>query len=218
MTNLELQLRFTQKLKNHISQILDIRTLDIEFYLNEGLRRFVEDWYSLYETNEGARKRLTTLVVGNSPVSAGPGHYSNGTLYTLPNDCRYVVQEKADLNVVNCHNQVVVKDNVPVKPVKLDYYNRHIDNAFKKPYTNLVWRLDIGNKQHELIKGTDTTSIAGYKIVYIKNPAEITLLTGTPETTSCEISPEFHEELIDKAVGVALETFNLYNSFNTNKQ
>ena len=31
---------------------------------------------------------------------------------------------------------------------------------------------------------------------YIKNPNPITLLTGTPETTTCEISEEFHEEIL----------------------
>ena len=139
MTNLELQFRFTQKLKNNITQSLDIRTIDIEYYLNEGYRRYVEDWYSLYETTEAARKRLTPLVTPTAPALIGAGNYPNGYLYTIPTNCKYVVQETADLSVTNCHNVTVVNAGVPIKPVKLDYYNRHINNAFKKPFNNLVW-------------------------------------------------------------------------------
>ena len=217
MTNLQLQLRFEQRLQNHINKTLDIRTIDTEFYLNEGLRRFVDDWYSQYETSEAARKRLGALVVSTTVVSVGNGTYPLGTLYNLPADCKYVVQERATIALQNCHNAPSVKTGVTVKPVKLDYYNFHIDNPFKKPYNDLIWRIDSGSRQHELIRGSDTTSITIYYITYIKNPAAITLLSGTPATSSCEILAEYHEEIVDKAIDVAIEAFKLTNSFQTSK-
>lgn len=214
MTNLQLQLRFEQRLQNHINKTLDIRTIDVEFYLNEGLRRFVDEWYSQYETNESARKRLGPLVVSATVASVGAGSYPLGTLYNLPSDCKYVTQERATISLLNCHGATTSKTGVTIKPVKLDYYNFHIDNPFKKPYNDLIWRIDSGSRQHELIRGSDTTSITTYYITYIKNPATITLLSGTPTTSSCEILSEYHEEIVDKAIEVAIETFKLTNSFN----
>jgi len=216
MTNLNLQLRFEQRLQNHIAKVLDIRTIDVEFYLNEGLRRFVDEWYRSYETNEAARKRLGPLVVSTTVVSAGAGSFPLGTLYNLPADCKYVVHEHATTALPNCHGAASVKTGVTIKPIKLDYYNFHIDNPFKQPYNDLIWRIDSGSRQHELVRGSDTTSITTYYVTYIKNPASITLLTGTPTTSSCEILAEYHEEIVDKAIEVAIETFKLTNSFKIN--
>lgn len=220
MTNLQLQARFEQRLQNHIKKKLDIRTIDIEFYLNEGYRRFTEYWYSLYEDNETARKRLSPLVVSTTLTRAGAysgaGNHPNGELWDLPETCKYVVLEQVDISLIDCHGDPTTKTRVNVKPVKTDYYNLHIGNPYKKPYNELVWRLDVGSKIHELIHGTDTTRIENYHITYLTIPNTITLLTGTPETTSIEIEEEFHEEIIDKALEVAIETFKLINSFQTN--
>ena len=105
-----------------------------------------------------------------------------------------------------------------VKPVKLYYYNKHKRNPFKKPYLKLVWRLDLGNgtKQHELIYGTDVNSITQYQITYLANVAAITLHSGTPQTSSIVLSEEFREEIVDRAVEVALETFQLNKSLKSN--
>jgi len=216
MTNLNLQLRFEQRLQNHINKGLDVRTIDVEFYLNEGLRRFVDVWYAEYESNEASRKRLSSLVATASQADSSAGFHPNGRYFALPADCKYVVQEHATISLLNCHGATTSKTGVTVIPIKLDYYNLHVDNPFKKPYNDLIWRIDTGTRQHELIYGTDTTSITTYYITYIKNPAAITLLTGTPETTSCDILAEFHEEIVDKALEVAIETFKLTNSFNIN--
>lgn len=216
MTNLQLQLRFEQRFHTHITKDLDIRTIDIEFYLNEGYRRFIEFWYNKYEADESARKRLSPLVALSILTSTGAGNYINSLYFTLPTDCRYIVQETVDISFTNCHGDPSTLTNVKVKPIKLDYYNAHINNPFKKPYIDLVWRMDVGSRRHELIYGTDTTTINQYKITYIKNPLTITLLSGTPETTSCEISAEYHEEIVDRAIESALDTFKLSNSFKTN--
>lgn len=61
MTNLEMQLRLEQRLSQHLDKQLDLRTIDIEYFLNEGLRRFIEFYYSLFERDEAARKDLINL-------------------------------------------------------------------------------------------------------------------------------------------------------------
>lgn len=218
MTNLELQLKFTQRLRNHLDNVIDIRTIDIEYYLSEGLRKFVDLWYLRFEFDEASRKRLNSLVDTAILTADYGGSFVRSLAYILPENCKYVVQERCTLNLLDCHGAPTIKEAVKVKPVKLNYYNFHINNPFKKPYKDLVWRMDIGNKIHILIYGEDTINITNYYITYIKNPNPITLLSGTPETTVCEISEEFHEEILDKAVETAIEIFNLTNSFKTNQQ
>ena len=215
MTNLELQLKFTQRLGNHLSNAIDIRTIDIEYYLSEGLRKFVNLWYLKFEYDEAARKRLNSLVNNAILTADYGGSFPKSLVYELPENCKYVVQERCTINLLDCHNAPTIKEGVKIKPIKLDYYNFHVNNPFKKPYNNLVWRMDIGSKRHTLIYGADTINITNYYITYIKNPNPITLLTGTPETTTCEISEEFHEEILDKAVETAIEIFSLTNSFKT---
>jgi len=212
MTNLELQLRFEQRFRNHINKDLDIRTIDIEFYLNEGLDKFIEEWYKIFEYNESARKRLNPLVKYAILDTSTNGSHPRGRYFNLTENYRYILQEEAQVSYNDCHGSPqTIRSSV--KPVKLDYYNRHIHNPFKKPYRDLVWRLDIGNtdKRHELIYGDDVTNITHYYLTYLANPIKITLLTGTPETSNIEISEEFHEEVIDEAIKVALKTFELNN-------
>lgn len=220
MTNLEMQLRLEQRLSQHLDKQLDLRTIDIEYFLNEGLRRFIEFYYSLFERDEAARKRLNKLVVTDTiartdePTPVTTDAHPNGEFWTLPTDILYVVSEEAITNLIPSGTH-----RCEVKPVKIDFYNKHINNSFKKPYKNLVWRLDIGAsaKRHELIVGAGTTNVQTYFVTYVKQPAKIALLSGTPETTSCDISQEFHEEVIDRALQVSLEMLQLSGRIKTNE-
>jgi len=215
MTFLELQARFELRLQNHINKKLDIRTLDIEFYLNEGYRRFVEQWYINFESNESARKRLSPLVVSTvldrATYYVSADDYKNSEKWQLPTDLRYFVLEQADLSLTDCHGDPTTKTYVKVIPIKLDYYNFHVDNPFKKPYEDLVWRIDDGSETSTLVRGDNITQIDNYRITYIKNPSTITLLSGTPETSEVEIYNEFTEEIIEKALEVAISTLQLIN-------
>lgn len=217
MTYLEMQLRFEQQLSNHINKDLDIRTIDIEYYLNEGYKRFIEEWYKLFEINEAARKRLNPLVGYYSTGTSTVGSHERGRYFTIGANIKYILQEEAAVNYTDCHGDPAT-NVAEVKPIKLDYYNKHKRNSYKKPYIKLVWRIDLGNgsKTHELIYGDDTNSISLYTLTYLANPSEITLLTGTPETTSVVIAEEFHNEIVEKAVQIALEIFTLNKSLQIN--
>ena len=217
MTFLEMQFNFEQKIRNHIFKDLDIRTIDVEFYLNSGYDAYIEDWYKIFETSEAARKRLNPLVGYYATGTSVAGAHTNGRYFTIPSNVKYILQEEATLSYTNCHGEPAVYV-AEVKPVKLDYYNKHKRNPFKKPYLKLVWRLDIGGgiKQHELIHGSDVNSITQYQITYLANVAAITLLSGTPQTSSVVLSEEFHEEIVDRAIEVALQTFQLNKSLKSN--
>lgn len=212
MTYLQMQLDFEQKLNNHINKSLDIRTIDIEMYLNDGYKAFIEDWYKVFESNEAARKRLNPLIGYYITNESTVGDHTNGRYFTIGTNIRYILQEEAIVNIIDCKGNPITYV-AEVKPVKLDYYNKHKRNPYKKPYFKLVWRLDLGNgtKRHELIYGDDTISIAQYSLTYLANPSPITLLSGTPETTSVVIAEEFHEEIVNRAVEKALSILQLTN-------
>lgn len=209
MTNLQLQLRFTQQLGISINKPIDIRTIEIEYYLNEGLNTFIKNWYSRYEMDENARKRLAPLVSTSKLTADSIGTYPNSQIFTLPDTCRYVVQERCDIKIQDCNSNIVTSSNVTVKPIKLDYYNLHIKNPFKMPYKELLWRIDLGNRTHTIIYGTDTIAIEYYYVTYLRNHNYIHLISQNPETTSCEILPEYHNEIVEEAVRIAIQTLNL---------
>lgn len=224
MTAAEMLLRFEQKLKNADVKDFDIQrlTLDISYYLSVSQRNLVEYYYSNYEDNEKSRKVLSTLVYNTdltrtSVSSTQTGHHPYGEYWDLPTDSLYVLKEEATLNIDSCGDVSLVPANflrVYVKPVNIDYYNKHIGNPFKKPYKNLVWRLDITNGTagiHELIT-EELTGIQVYKyhITYIKTPVDISIESDTDS----ELIDWIHEDIVDGAVRLALASTINNNNLN----
>lgn len=203
MTPVQMQLSFLQKIGESINRVFDIPSIDIEKYINLSIESFVDRWYSMYEMNEASRKRLNSLVKSKKLTSvdfinenvAGVKNLPNGTFIELPDDLRYTVKEEVKLENSVTYHKVI--------PINLDYYNQHILNSFKKPYNRLSWRIDIGRDIHEII--TDGSTISEYFIHYIKNPVYISISSNT----STDINPDFHEEIIDKAVDICLRTLSL---------
>lgn len=224
MTNLELQYRFIQKLGDSINLQYDIPTIDIQRYLNVGCDDFIEFWYKQYDQSEAAKKRLITLTkrtsIALSTATESSNEYiinpNNFKVYsiTLPSDCLYVLREKVDL-----YNEVLeTYTTVPVKPIGLDYMNKHIDNSFKQPYSKLYWRIDVAGK-HELILPTSIDiSTSNYILEHIKIPTKINLLTGTPVTDKIEINEDFHEEIVDFAIRKFLSNYSLVNQNNNSNK
>lgn len=214
MTFLDMQLELELEFQTLVDKHLDMRSVSMEHYLNDGYKAFIEEWYEKFEFNEGARKRLNPLIGPVSISPSGPGSHKNSFLFPLAGNFKYTLQEEAEIRYKDCNDEVVV-EVVPVVPIKLDYYNKHVKNPFKKPYKKFVWRLDIGDKtkQHELIHGDDTLDIISYNAIRLMNPAKITLLSGTPMTSTIEIPVEFHSEVIDKARESALGMYQTASNF-----
>ena len=84
-----------------------------------------------------------------------------------------------------------------------------IDNPFKKPGKEVIWRMDFhgdstGTIMHELISDSDTT-ITNYHIRYIKRPQKIVIITNIP----CELNESLHNEIVKIAVSLAVESLKL---------
>ena len=71
MTPVQMQLSFLQKIGESINRDFDIPSIDIEKYINLAIENFVDTWYNLFEVNEAARKRLSSLVKSDKITSTG---------------------------------------------------------------------------------------------------------------------------------------------------
>ena len=191
-----MQFKVQQKLQNHISMDLDVRTIDVEYFLNRAQELWTDEMYSLYKGQEELTRRLGSLLVTHtsSAGSTGTGIHG-GQLWVIPPDVRYVTDES-----INTHT-------IPVKPVDNNYYNLNKNNTFKKPCPKVIWRMNAGDKLHELIGYTGLT-ISNYSLDYIKNPSEISIFNDT----DCKIGTEWHGEIVDKAIEFAMEIYRIAGS------
>lgn len=206
MSPVQMQYNFLQGIRESLYKDFDISTSEIERFLNLSQEIFVNEWYRVFEANEAARKRLASLVILSDINTVHPTELLPNTVsVTLPNNCRYVLKEEVTITANDS-----VEYRIPVVPVNIDYYNKHITNSYKKPYERLFWRIDAGNKTH-LIVGNGM-NVQRYHVTYLKNPAEIKII-GTPVT--CEIAPEFHHEIVSGAVQVAINTLAVKSNGNS---
>ena len=219
MDVIQMQLAFLQKLKNDYNVILDIPTIDIEYYLTEGQRRVFEKWYELFETSEKARKVLSPLVLSvdldrATYISVGTGQYPYGEYWTLPTDLAYTLKEEATININACEVVTLTTQDwlrVYTKPINLDYYSLNVSNPFKKPYSGMVWRVDVSDtndKVHMLITGGNYR-VETYHITYLSYPTAISIQTNT-DTLLSEI---VHQDIVDEATKVVFEVLQLNNQF-----
>jgi hypothetical protein len=204
MTAIGMLLRFQQELQNHLNINIDIRTIDIEWFLNRGQDLWVDEIHAKYKGQEELRKRLGALIVTetNTAGDIGSGIHG-GEIWEIESDVRYILDEAANDN------------GIPVKPVDSVYFNKQSKNPYKKPSTSLIWRMDAGEFEHELIAHDDVT-IANYSYTYIKTPVRIDLHAASP--VSCEIGEIWHDEIVDRAVEYALGVYAATGRLKTDEE
>ena len=202
---------FSQSLQNDHNLTDAIPSFDIDYYLTEGERRVFENYYKLFETDEKARKVLNNLVVSTdldrTNVVNKTGTYPNGEFWRLPTLLAYTLKEEATINLNACEELTINSNDflrVYTKPINLDYYSKNISNPFKKPYSGMVWRLDVSNldaKLHMLVTG-GTYRVQIYHLTYLSYPIGISINSGI----SSSLSEVVHQDIVDEAVKIALET------------
>ena len=148
----------------------------------------------------------------NSQLDANP----NGVIFDLPPSFLYSVQE-------GVRTSLEAQTYVEVLPITHDYYYANIDNPFKQPWKNTLWRLDIsrrikgqGNedgttdneapsaKRVEII-GPAGATINDYFIRYLKYPRRIVVDTKTPANQiSSELDESLHNDIVAAAVRIAV--------------
>ena len=171
-----------------------------------------------FEDNERRRRDLEQLIEsasiagGQIAISADQdGVHPNGTFYDLPDGFLYATEESAITSEIP-------GEEVYVKPVKHDQYRANIRHPFKRPYHNLVWRMDYSRQTHALGTATDATNkrtelivrdsgvnpITDYRVVYLRTPPDIVVdETALQNQVHCILDETLHREIVDEAVVIA---------------
>jgi hypothetical protein len=216
----QMQIVFSQKLMNDYNLTDPIPSFDIEYYLTEGQRRIYEKYYKLFETDEKARKALNYLVVSIDLERAGnivskTGNFPNGEFWKLPVDLAYTLKEECTIDLNAWEDPTTVVNNmlrVYTKPINLDYYSKNVSNPFKKPYSGMVWRLDVSNKDskiHMLVTG-GSYLVHTYHLTYLAYPTDISIISGVNSV----LSEIVHQEIVDEAVQIALQVIQVNKQLN----
>ncbi|NPV12678.1 MAG: hypothetical protein HPY57_12905 [Ignavibacteria bacterium] len=219
MTNLEMLAYFQENIRNLDLDIgIDIPTHEISSCLTLAESLFVEKYYSKFESDEKSRKALSSLVVTTILTSYTPTLlYKNGTQWLLPNNLKYLLSESAFINIDPDGDVTNIFREVPVKPIKLDYYISNIYNPFRIPFYNLVWRLDVSNNStnlYHILVLPDKATISKYKIMYLSKPLGIDVELN-PNGVSL-INSEFHKEIVDISIKIFLVRNNLNKDIKIN--
>lgn len=169
--------------------------------------------FDSFEKTETARRQLDALVkqqVYSKTVKKDTGlhdkfnHYS----FELPQDCWYIVFEQAITikSDKKCDSEKVLE----VYPVTHDDYHRIVKNPFRGPNTRKVLRLDFGELQVEIVSNYE---LSKYLVRYLSKPSPIVLcdlnaeglsIDGATTTTECELSELIHQDILDRAVQLAV--------------
>ena len=160
----------------------------------------------------------TTSVVsglGKSAIQGGAHGGSagvQGVFLDLPSDFLYAVEEACTLIPTGLAARTVESW---IKPVRHDEYLANINNPYKKPYKDLVWRMDMSRIQHadgnssasskrtELIIPNGYT-LSNYRVRYLAMPPAIVVDEFEPANQKhCVLDETLHREIVDEAVAIA---------------
>ena len=174
-----------------------------------------------FENSSKRRNDLIELILNyrtTLSIGSGLGINENSKFFIVPSNLFLVLQETAKVESTNsCVNGKYLK----VVPKTHDEYNVQIDNPFKNPDDNVIWRMDHSsqgsNKTAELIS---IHNIVEYKFRYIKYPSPIILtnlldlypgenlsIDGITQSQTCKLNESTHREILDRAVELALSDY-----------
>ena len=205
---------------------------ELSVYLTKAQLEIIKNYYNPlgnkykkgFENSEKRRVDLKELVVNyNSTniISSNQGLSLDSKFFVIPDDVFLIIYETANITTGDCF----IDKQVNVVPKTHDEFNIQIDNPFKQPFKNKIWRLDISkinnNKVVELIS---PYTISDYQLRYIKYPNPIILtdlniafpndglsIDGFTNSQTCELDESIHREILDRAIELALRDYKPQN-------
>jgi len=203
----EMQLSFEIKIGQFANYDFDmpLQSHEIQDHLNEAQDAVTADLYSEFERTEKLRTELSPLIrnITITSFATGTERHTNGFIVNCPTGMMYPIQERCNVVYTDCNSNTGAKE-VNVIPITHDEYALNKNNPYAKPYTDLIWRMEMGStgayyKRHELI--TDgVNTLTNYVLRYLKRPTEINIVSKN----TCELDPTVHDLIVDKAVGIAI--------------
>lgn len=167
------------------------------------------------------------ITTASSSTSGGISEISTTSIdnravtYLLPNNVLSVLNEVAKIQ------DGTTQRDTQVVPISFQEYTRLMSKPYKSPLKNQTWRLyQQGISPETLIAELipkSGASILDYRIRYVRRPRPIILANlnseyggvtingeSTPISTTgqaCELNPEIHREILDRAVELAKASY-----------
>ena len=171
----------------------------VSTWLSNAQYRVFDKYYRQFERSEAARRALEPMIKSTSILSTSAGVHPNGYFINLPTDFMYAIEEAVTLTGATSESCV--------KPITHDFYALNRSNPYKKPYSDVVWRMDVSSdtatKKTEII--TDGTAISNYRLQYLTKITDIVVDSSTPANDVDPIlDSTVHDEIITEAVKIAV--------------
>lgn len=223
MNNLELYVEIQREI-NNLDNNLFIPSSEITMALNKAINLYVKNYYTLFESDESSRKRLSKLVKvinynKNEESQTEPNilkksnelFFEEFDLYEPINssaELKFVVLELATVKV----NEYIIKVS-KITPISLDVVSANLKNPFKKPYKYKFWRIELNGKHYLMIP--KELDLQRYTVSYI----DIPVINNITETSNATISISdlfddlfIHTELIPLVVQLSVDPYLKNNS------
>lgn len=172
--------------------------------------------------DENAKRQIdfSTLITVAKPSQYTPeGGYvkfdDRSQLYKMPQDILLMLNETG-INTVDG-----VRRLISIIPMNYEEYARLMSKPWKQPLKNQGWRLFQSTGGVDFISEVVikyNSSLADYKIRYVKRPKPIILanladeysnvsIEGINTITECELDPILHPEILQRAVELAKSAY-----------
>jgi len=179
-----------------------------------------------FEKSEKRRRDLSELVRPyrtTLKINSESGLDDNSQFFRIPSNTFMIIQEKAK---VSSSDQCVNGKYIKVVPRTHDEYLIQIDNPFKKPNDEVIWRFDFysqsgSTKNVELISPYRIDEYVNRYIIYPEPivltdllsafPNETLTIDGVSQEQTCKLNQEIHPEILDRAVELALADYKPEN-------
>jgi hypothetical protein len=178
---------------------------------------------------EDFKKSLSKLKTFSEILAAAfvasSGNYPSGIVAVVPATSLWIINDRVALSTTANHfypSNTTAFTDVAVKPIDDDYYHANKNNPYKKPTTDLVWRIDQGvaNAKHHVYICEKECTITKVIMHYYRKPEPIIIKdagyvagdgsidgvawsTKTTAGLDCELDAILHREIVDKAVKLA---------------
>ena len=172
--------------------------------------------------DENAKRQIdfSTLITVAKPSQYTPtGDYvkfdDRSQLYKMPPDILLMLNETG-INTVDGVNRLI-----SIVPMNYEEYARLMSKPWKQPLKNQGWRLFHSTGGVDFVSEIVikyNSSLADYKIRYVKRPKPIILanladeysnvsIEGIATITECELDPIIHPEILQRAVELAKSAY-----------
>lgn len=205
---------------------------EISVFLTKAQLEIIKNYYNSkgnkykegFESSEKRRVDLKELIktkISTTKIISLDGLSDNSVFYVIPDEVFLIIYETVDFKDSDCN----IQKQINVVPKTHDEYNIQSSNPFKNPDSRTVWRVNISKMQnYKVVELISKYPIKQYQLRYIKYPKPIILsdlnllfpgenltIDGLSGPVECELDPEIHREIIDRAVELALRDYKPSN-------